>query len=86
MARTTETRSRDFITLLGMVKVTIELTDESAERLQARAAAEGVSVEQFAMREVERATSDPFEFVGMGAADVSATDIDELLRSGFATK
>ena len=72
--------------MLGMVKVTIELTDESAERLRARATADGVSLEQFARREVERATSDPSEFVGMGAADVSAADIDELLRSGFGTK
>jgi predicted transcriptional regulator len=69
-----------------MVTLTVHLDDESAERLQRRADAAGLTIEQIATREVARSLQDPFEFVAIGEADLSALDTDELLAKGFGRR
>jgi hypothetical protein len=70
---------------LTMVTITLELDDETARQLQARASRVGITVEDLAARELST-TQDPFEFVGVGEADVSALDIDRLLADGFGSR
>ncbi len=69
-----------------MVTITIELDDESARKLKVRAARAGMTVEDLAIRELSSSLQDPFEFVVVGEADVSALDTDRLLAGGFGTK
>jgi hypothetical protein len=69
-----------------MVTITLELDDESALQLKARATRAGITVEDLAARELSYARQDPFEFVGIGEADVSALEIDRLLADGFGSK
>jgi hypothetical protein len=69
-----------------MVTITLELDDESARQLMARATRAGITVEDLAARELSSVSQDPFEFVGVGEADVSALDADRLLAGGFGTK
>jgi hypothetical protein len=69
-----------------MVTITLELDDESARQLRARATRAGITIEDLAARELSSASQDPFEFVGIGEADVSALDTDRLLADGFGAK
>jgi plasmid stability protein len=69
-----------------MVTITLQLDDESARQLKARAIRAGISAEDLAARELSSVLQDPFEFVGIGDADVSALDTDRLLAEGFGSK
>jgi hypothetical protein len=69
-----------------MVTITLELDDESARQLAAKATRAGITVEDLAARELSSTLQDPFEFVGIGEADVSAVDADQLLAGGFGAK
>ena len=69
-----------------MVTITLQLDDDSARQLKARAVRAGITVEDLAARELASAMQDPFEFVGIGDADVSALDADGLLADGFGSK
>jgi hypothetical protein len=69
-----------------MVTITLELDDESARQLKARATCAGITVEDLAARELSSASQDPFEFFGVGDADVSALDTDQLLARGFGSR
>jgi hypothetical protein len=66
-----------------MVTITLELDDESVRQLKARANRAGITIEDLAVRELSSALRDPFGFVGIGEADVSALDTDRLLADGF---
>lgn len=70
----------------SMVTLTLQLDDESANRLQRRAEEVGVTPEEFAAQEVTRSLQDPFEFIGVGESDASALDTDRLLARGFGTR
>jgi hypothetical protein len=70
---------------LNVVTITLQLTDETARELGKRASRAGVSLEAIAARELSRGIQDPFEFVGIGDADVSALETDQLLGNGFGT-
>lgn len=69
-----------------MVTITLQLDDETARQLRTRASRAGITIEDIAARELSRGVQDPFEFVGIGDADVSALDTDELLAEGFGSK
>jgi GMP synthase-like glutamine amidotransferase len=69
-----------------MVLLTVELDNQSAERLHRRAQELGVTSEELAAQEVTRAVQDPFEFVGFGESDASAVDADDLLAKGFGIR
>ena len=69
-----------------MVTITLRLDDETARQLRLRASRAGISIEDIATRELSLRTQDPFEFVGIGEADVSALDTEQLLAEGFGLK
>jgi plasmid stability protein len=72
--------------LEDMVTITLHLDDESARQLKERAIKSGISAEDQAARELSNASQDPFEFVAIGDADISALDTDRLLADGFGSK
>jgi hypothetical protein len=69
-----------------MVTITLQLDDETARQLSTRATLAGMSIEDIAARELSVKAQDPFEFVGIGEADVSALNTDRLLAEGFGSK
>lgn len=71
---------------LLMVAITLELDDESARQLKARATRAGITVEDLAASELSNVSQDPFEFVGIGEASVSALDTNGLLADGFGSR
>jgi plasmid stability protein len=69
-----------------MVTITLQLDDETARQLKTRALRAGISIEDIAAQDLSRGSQDPFEFVGIGEAEVSALDTDQLLARGFGSK
>lgn len=69
-----------------MVTITLQVDDDTAERLRTRALRAGVTLEDIAAQDLTNGKQDPFEFVGCGEADVSALDTDRLLAMGFGSK
>jgi hypothetical protein len=69
-----------------MVTITLRLDEESVRQLKERAASAGITVEDFAVRELSSLPQNPFEFVGIGEADVSALDTDQLLADDFGSR
>jgi plasmid stability protein len=69
-----------------MVTITLQLDDETARQLKTRALRAGITVEDIAAQDLSRGTQDPFEFVGIGEAEVCALDTDQLLAMGFGSK
>jgi hypothetical protein len=69
-----------------MVTITLQLNDETARQLSTRATLAGMSIEDIAARELSVKAQEPFEFVRIGGADVSALNTDRLLAEGFGSK